>query len=286
MNIAKRVLGKTGEEVSIVGLGGYHIGVSSLSDDESVALIRRAVDEGITFLDNAWAYNDGRSEELMGRVLRDGYREKVFLMTKFPARERDEAMEQLDESLRRLQTDHLDLWQMHAMGSQEDIDQVSAPGGALEALNEAKRMGKVRFVGFTGHRDPQVHVKTLDLYDFDTVQMPLNVMDAHFRSFQETVLPLLQQRHIGVIGMKSLAGGHVLQSGVVTPQEAIGYSLSLPVSVVVCGMDSIRILEQNLGIARDFRSLMPDAANEIALKTAPEEISGDGRYEVYKTGRE
>lgn len=286
MEIPKRVLGKTNVEVPIIGLGGYHIGVKSLADDESVALIRRAVDEGVTFLDNAYIYNEGRSEELMGKALGDGYRERVFLMTKFPARDKAEGLKQLDESLRRLQTDHLDLWQMHAMGSQDDVDKVSAPGGALEALDEAKRAGKARFVGFTGHRDPQIHLRTLDLYDFATVQMPLNVMDAHYRSFRENVLPVLLQRHIGVIGMKSLSSGHVLLSGVVTPQEAIGYALSLPTSVVVCGMDSMRILEQNLEIARGFTSMMPERIDEILAKTAPAEISGDGRYENYKTSRE
>lgn len=284
--IPRRILGSTGEEVSILGLGGFHIGLETQTEDEITKLIRTAVDNGINFLDNNWGYNNGRSEERMGKALLDGYRDKVFLMTKVDARDKAGALAQLDESLRRLKTDHVDLWQIHEIVYEIDPDLVSAPGGAIEALDEAKRMGKTRFVGFTGHKSPELHERMLGLYDFDTVQMPLNVMDAHFMSFVRNIVPKCIERKIGIIGMKPFGDHHILQSGVVTPEEALGYSLSLPASVVVTGIDRMEILEQDLRIAKGFEGFSQEKIAEILAKTAPIEISGDGRYELYKTSME
>ncbi len=283
MEIPRRPLGKTGEEVSIIGVGGYHVGLASVPEAEAVRLIRAAVDAGVTFLDNNTGYHEGRSEERMGRALRDGYRDRVFLMTKFESRDRAGALRELDDSLRRLGTDHLDLWQLHEVVYETDPDLASAPGGALEALDEAKRAGKVRFVGFTGHKDPAIHLRMLDLFTFDTVQLPLNVMDAHFRSFERLVLPRLVEQQVGVIGMKSFGDGEIVRSGVVTPEEALAYALSLPVSTVVKGMESRRDLDTNLGVARGFHPLGAGDLERIRAKTAPLDVSGDGRYELYKT---
>jgi len=236
-----RKLGTTGVEVSCIGLGGHHIGRPK-NDDEAIRLIRSAIDAGITFLDNCWDYHDGLSELRTGKALQDGYRRKVVLMTKIDGRTRIEAARQIDQCLLRLRTDHIDLLQHHEVIRLEDPDRIFGPDGAQEALDAAKKAGKVRFVGFTGHKDPVVHLRTVAVaadhgYKFDAVQMPLNVMDAHFRSFARGVVPLLVQEKIGVIGMKSMGDGLILESKAVTPVECLRYALSLPTSVVVTGID-------------------------------------------------
>src|SRR5680860_926096 len=212
--VPTRRLGRTGEEVSVIGLGGFHLGMEKLTESQASELVRTAIEQGVTFLDNSWGYHRGRSEERMGRALAGGWRERAFLMTKFDARDKRGALRQLDESLRRLQTDHLDLWQIHEVVYYNDPDLLSAPGGALEALDEARQAGKTRFLGFTGHKDPELHLETLDLFDFDAMQLPLNVMDHHFRSFEREVLPVLLERDLGVIGMKSFGDRVILDSGV------------------------------------------------------------------------
>ncbi|MHB0913564.1 MAG: aldo/keto reductase [Armatimonadota bacterium] len=284
-DIPKRKLGATGAEVSILGLGGSHIGYDTFSDDEAVRLIRSAVDAGINFIDNNWAYNNGRSGERLGAALGDR-RDEVFLMTKVDARDRKGALEQLDTELRRMRTDHADLLQLHEIVYPTDPDLVSAPGGALEALDEAKRVGKARFVGFTGHKSPTLHLRMLELYPFDTAQMPLNVMDAHFMSFAQHVIPLCLTLEVGVIGMKPFGDPHIVESGVVTPREALGYALSLPVSTMVTGIDNTAVLEQDIEIARGFAPFSQEELDRILAKTAPLDVSGDGRYELYKTSKQ
>src|SRR5581483_1948264 len=255
-----RVLGPTGERVSAIGLGGFHIGQPKLSDDESIRLIRAAIDGGITFRDNSWDYNEGKSEIRMGKALKDGYRQKVFLMTKLDGRTKETAAQQIDESLRRLQVDHIDLIQHHEIIRYEDPDRIFAPGGAQEAVLEAKKAGKVRFIGFTGHKDPHIHLYMLEVaakhkFQFATVQMPLNVMEAPFRTIGHMVLPKLVEQNIGVLGIKSMGDQIILKSGVVTPQECLRFALTLPTSVVITGIDRMKILQQDFDIIKNFRPL-------------------------------
>jgi aryl-alcohol dehydrogenase-like predicted oxidoreductase len=281
--IPRRALGQTGASVSILALGGSHLGDVQ---DPALAqrLVHEAIDAGVNFFDNAWEYHDGRSEMLLGDALR-GRRDQVFLMTKVCTHGRDKrvAMQQLDESLRRLRTDYLDLWQIHECIYDDDPARHHAPGGAVEALDEAKRQGKVRFVGFTGHKDPEIHLAMLGRgYPFDAAQMPLNCFDATFRSFERQVLPELSRRGIGAIGMKSLGGGaYAVRAGVVTAAEALRYAMSLPVASVVCGIDGIDVLRQNLAIARGFVPMPPDEM--AALRARVASAAADGRFELYKT---
>jgi uncharacterized protein len=281
--IPRRAFGKTGEQVSIIGLGGYHLGTVQ-SSDLAVRLMQEAVDAGVTFFDNAWEYNDHRSEEWMGLGLQ-GRRDKVFLMTKVCTHGRDKkvAMQQLEESLKRLGTDHLDLWQIHEVIYENDPDLHFAKGGVVEALDEAKKQGKVRFVGFTGHKSPAIHLKMLAHdYPFDSVQMPLNCFDATYRSFEQQVLPELQRRGIAVLGMKSLGGdGQPIQYGVVSADEALRYAMSLPVATTICGIDSMDVLHQNVGIARGFKPMSPQEM--LALRERCRPSSGDGHHELFKT---
>jgi uncharacterized protein len=281
--IPRRPLGKTGEEVSIIGVGGYHLGTVQ-SSDLAIRLVQEAVDAGVTFFDNAWEYNDHRSEEWMGLGLQ-GRRDKVFLMTKVCTHGRDKkvAMQQLEESLKRLGTDHLDLWQIHEVIYENDPDLHFAKGGVVEALDEAKKQGKVRFVGFTGHKSPAIHLKMLAHdYPFDTVQMPLNCFDATFRSFEQQVLPELQRREIAALGMKSLGGdGQPIQYGVVRAEEALRYAMSLPVATTICGIDSLDVLHQNVGIARGFKPMSPQEMQTLRERCTPS--SGDGHLELFKT---
>lgn len=281
-----RTLGRTGQKVSAIGLGGFHIGHPQLSESDGIRLIRSAVDGGITFMDNSWDYNGGESEIRMGKALKDGYRQKVFLMTKLDGRTKQEAAKQLDESLRRLQVDHLDLIQHHEVIRFEDPDRIFAEGGAQEAVLEAKQAGKVRFIGFTGHKDPHVHLYMLEAaarhnFHFDTVQMPLNVMDAHFRSFGRLVLPKLVEQQIGVLGMKSMGDKIILKSGVVTPVECLHYALNLPTSVVITGIDSPEILQQALDAARTFKPMTDAQVSALLAKTA--KAAAGGQYELFKT---
>jgi predicted aldo/keto reductase-like oxidoreductase len=282
--IPRRPLGRTGEYVSALGLGGYHLGEIP-SRTEAVRLVQQAVDAGITFLDNAWEYHDGESEERMGRALTAGRRGRVFLMSKVCTHVRDArvAMRQLEQSLRRLRTDHLDLWQVHECVYYDDPERHFARGGVIEALERARREGKVRFVGFTGHKDPAIHLKMLSYgFPFDTCQLPLNCFDATFRSFKQQVLPELERRGIAAIGMKSLGGeGTMVKRRAVRAVDALRYAMSLPVATTVSGIDSARVLRQNLGVARDFR---PFGAREMqALRTRAAELAADGRFELYKT---
>jgi aryl-alcohol dehydrogenase-like predicted oxidoreductase len=282
-----RPLGSTGETVSAIGLGGWHIALPDIDEELGVRIVRTAVDRGIDFLDNCWDYNDGESETRMGKALRDGYRDRVFLMTKIDGRSKKEATRQLDESLRRMKVEMIDLVQHHEILRYEDPDRVFDPeDGAQAALEEAKRAGKLRFIGFTGHKDPHVHLRMLEVaaergVRFDAVQMPLNVMDAHFRSFETLVLPELVRQKIGVLGMKSLANGILLRSGAVTAPECLRYALSLPTSVVITGMDSLEILEQALEVARTFRPMTADEVAALLSKTAAPAKTGE--YEPFKT---
>src|ERR1700675_3078908 len=251
-SIPYRTLGHTGEKVSIVGIGGHHIGRAMVSETESIQIVRTALDSGVNFLDNCWDYNDGLSEERMGKALRDGYRDKAFLMTKVNGRTAQSASQQLDQSLQRLQTGHLDLIQMHAIGRMDEAEQVFAPDGAVEALVRAKKAGKVRYIGFTGHTNPKIHIHMLELADqrgfvFDSVQMPLNVMDVHFNSFGSGVLPVLTEKNIGVLGMKTMGDKSILKSKTVTPVECLKFSMNLPLSVCITGCDSMEILQKAFG---------------------------------------
>jgi aryl-alcohol dehydrogenase-like predicted oxidoreductase len=285
-SVPRRTLGHTGESVSCIGLGGYHIGKPKLSDDEATHLIRRAVDSGINFLDNSWDYNDGKSEIRMGNALRDGYRQKVFLMTKFDGRTKESAAKQIDESLKRLQTDHVDLIQFHENIRFDDPDRFFSPGGAVEAVMDAKKAGKTRFIGFTGHKDPHIHLYMLELaqknnFQFDTVQMPLNVMDAHFRSFAKLVVPQAQKMGLGILGMKSMGDSVILKSKTATPVECLQYALSLPTSVVITGIDGQPILDQALQVATNFKQLTSQQVVAILNKTAA--AASKGEYELFKT---
>jgi aryl-alcohol dehydrogenase-like predicted oxidoreductase len=282
-SVPHRPLGKTGALVSCLGVGGYHLG-SIKEEKESTELVARALDAGVNFFDNCWEYHDGVSEERMGVALK-GKRDKAFLMTKVctHGRGKDVAMRQLEESLRRLQTDHVDLWQVHEVVYYNDPDLIFAPNGAAEALLSAKKEGKVRFVGFTGHKNPAIHLKMLAHdFPFDTVQMPLNALDATFRSFEQQVLPEAKKRGIAVLGMKSLGGsGEIAVHGGVTPEEGLRYAMSLPVATTISGMDSLAILEQNLQVARGFK---PFGAEQMAtLRERVRSLAADGRYELFKT---
>ena len=284
--VQQRVLGRTGEKVSCLGVGGSHIGKPKLSDDDATRIIRQAIDHGLNFMDNSWDYNDGKSEIRMGKALRDGYRQKAFLMTKFDGRTKDSANQQIDESLKRLQTDHLDLLQFHETIRFDDPDRFFAPGGAAEALTAAKQAGKTRFIGFTGHKDPHIHLYMLELarknkYQFDTIQMPLNVMDAHFRSFAKLVVPEAQKMGLGILSMKSMGSGVILKSKTVTPVECLEYALSLPTSVVITGIDSQEVLDQALSVARNFKPLTSQQVSALLSKTA--QAASKGEYELFKT---
>jgi aryl-alcohol dehydrogenase-like predicted oxidoreductase len=281
--IPQRQLGKTGVQVSALGVGGYHLG-STKDQQEANELVARALDAGINFFDNCWDYHDGLSEERLGVALK-GKREQAFVMTKVctHGRGKDVATQQLEESLRRLQTDHLDLWQIHEVIYYNDPDLIFAPGGAAEALLAAKQQGKVRFVGFTGHKDPAIHLRMLTQdFPFDTVQMPLNCLDATFRSFETQVMPEANRRGIAVLGMKSMGGsGEIVSHGAATPSDALRYAMSLPVATTISGMDSLGVLEQNLAIAKGFQPMKPEEMQ--ALRERVRVFAGDGRYELFKT---
>ncbi|MEH1770690.1 MAG: aldo/keto reductase [Nostoc sp.] len=280
-----RHLGRTGEQVSLIGLGGYHIGKIP-EEQESIKLIRSAIDRGINFMDNSWDYHNGRSHRWMGNALKDGYRQKVFLMTKIDGRTKGAAKMQIDESLKDLQVDHIDLLQHHEILRFEDPDRVFAPGGAMEAVLEAQKAGKIRYIGFTGHKNPLIHLQMLETaaqngFRFDTVQMPLNVMDAHFRSFEHQVLPVLVKNNIGVLGMKSIGESYILRSNTVSAIECLHYAMNLPTSVVITGIDSMGILDQAFEAVRTFKPM--DQAQVTALLARTREAAAKGQYERYKT---
>ena len=283
--IPYRTLGRTGEKVSLVGLGGYHLGKQA-DPQESLRIIRTGLDEGVNFLDNCWDYNGGESEVRMGNALRDGYRQKAFLMSKIDGRTKAAATSQINESLKRLQTDRIDLMQFHEVIRETDPDRVFAEGGALEAVLEAKKAGKIRYIGFTGHKSPEIHLKMLTTasqhkFTFDAVQMPLNVMDAHFDSFEKKVLPVLLKSNIGVLGMKPMGDHVILESKTASPVECLHYTMNLPTSVVITGCDSLSILQQALAAARSFQPMNSAAVSALLAKTA--QAGEAGKFELYKT---
>ncbi|MDQ2710892.1 MAG: aldo/keto reductase [Acidobacteriota bacterium] len=284
-----RKLGRTGETVSAIGLGGSHVAKATLTDTESISLIHSAIDRGITFMDNSWDYNEGRSERNMGQALSEGgYRNKVFLMTKIDGRTKEIAARQIEDSLTRLKTDHIDLLQHHEVLRFDDPDRIFGEGGSMEAVLAAKKAGKIRFIGFTGHKDPHVHLCMLETaakhgFQFDTVQMPLNVMDAHFRSFAQLVVPKLVEQQIGVLGMKPFCGGDgiALKSKTVEPIECLHYALNLPTSVVITGIDKPQILDQAIQAAKTFKPM--DAQQLSALLSKTQQVAMNGEYELFKT---
>jgi aryl-alcohol dehydrogenase-like predicted oxidoreductase len=282
----RRTLGQTGVEVSLIGLGGWHLGFKHIAEELSIRIIRTAIDNGVNFMDNCWDYNDGASEIRMGKALRDGYRERVFLMTKIDGRTKAEATKQLDESLRRMQVDHIDLVQHHEILRFEDPHRIFDDQGANAALLEARDAGKIRFIGFTGHKDPRIHLYMLEVakensFQFDTVQMPLNVMDAHYRSFEKLVLPELVQQNIGVLAMKTLANGTILESKTVTATECLQYAMNLPASVVITGCESLEDLEQALTAARTFKPMSDEQVSALLAKT--KQAAARGEFELFKT---
>jgi aryl-alcohol dehydrogenase-like predicted oxidoreductase len=281
-----RVLGRTGERVSAIGLGGWHLGLEHVEEPLSIRIVRTAIDHGINFMDNSWDYNEGKSELRMGKALKGSYREKVFLMTKIDGRSKKEAARQLDESLRRLQTDRIDLVQHHEILRYEDPHRIFDEEGANAALVKARQAGKLRYIGFTGHKDPHIHLHMLEVakengFAFDTAQMPLNVMDAHYRSFEKLVVPELVKQQIGVLGMKPLANGIILKSKTVTAPECLHYALNLPTSVVITGCDSMKILEQALEVARTFQPMGEAEVRALLAKTA--KAASKGEFELFKT---
>ncbi len=282
-----RALGQTGERVSIVGVGGFHL---SKPEDPRLAIriVRAALDNGINFLDNSWDYAEGESERRMGKALRDGYRAKAFLMTKIDARTAKSAATQLEQSLERLQTDHVDLLQFHEVIRMDEPERIFARGGALEAVLRAREQGKVRYIGFTGHKSPEIHKHMLEVADqhdfrFDTLQMPLNVMDAHFHSFEQIVLPIAVQKQMGVLGMKPMGDPFILDSNTVSAPECLRYAMSLPVSVTITGIDSMAILQQALDVVDSFKPLTPQERAALLARTA--KAAKDGKSERYKVSQ-
>lgn len=283
-DIETRPLGNTGERVSCVGIGGYHLGVPS--ESEALDIVHRAIDAGITFIDNCWDYHEGESERRVGKALADGKRDKVFLMTKIDGRTYDSARKQIDQSLERLRTDHVDLMQIHEVIRTRDPAWVFENGGAAKALLEAKQAGKVRYVGFTGHKSPAIHLAMLKEADargfrFDAVQLPLNVMDPHYDSFETHVLPVLLEKRIGVLGMKPLASGDILETGLVGAEDCLRYALSLPTSVIITGCDSRAVLDQAIRVARAFEPLTREQRDALLART--KDAGKKGKHEGFKT---
>ena len=270
----------------MLGLGGYHLGIPTLTDDDAVRIVRAAIDEGVTFLDNCWDYHEGRSEVRVGRALAGGYRDRAFVMTKIDGRNRDSAEKQIAQSLRRLDTDRIDLLQFHEVIRMDDPDRIFDEDGAIVAVKAAQKAGKVRYIGFTGHKSPAIHRKMLataaaNEFAFDTVQMPLNLMDAHYDSFGQTVLPILVESGIGVLGMKPMGDGTIVEQGIATPTECLHYAMNLPTSVVITGCKSMKDLEQALDAVRTFTPMDEAKVSDLLARTAAR--AGDGHYERYKT---
>ncbi len=286
--IGRRKLGRADAEVSIIGIGGYHIGLSNVSEAEAIRIVRKGLDEGINFLDNCWDYNDGASEERMGKALQDGYRQKAFLMTKIDGRTGASARRQLEESLTRLKTDHIDLLQIHEVIRMGDPEQAFQPGNVMDVLKQARQEGKIRYIGFTGHKSPSIHLHMIETADqhgftFDSVQMPVNALDEHYDSFQQKVIPVAQKHGMAILGMKPLSNGAILKTNTLSAPEALHYAMSVPVTVTITGCDSLAILEQALGVARNFKPM--DQQQKIATlqKTAPAGMAG--KFEQYKSSQ-
>ena len=281
-----RKLGRTGVEVSILGLGGYHLGLPK-DEQESLRIVRTALDHGMNFMDNCWDYHDGKSEERMGKALRDGYRQKAFLMTKLDGRTAQSARDQLEQSLQRLQTEMIDLVQIHEVIRDDDPERCFAKSGTIEALLAARKAGKLRFIGFTGHKDPRIHRHMIETaksngFHFDTVQMPVNVLDAHYRSFEKEIIPLAQQEGIGVLGMKSMGAGLILESGAASALDCLRYAMSVPgIGVTITGCDSIGVLEQALWVGTSFVPMPDDERHKLLSRTAPQ--AQNGKWEQFKT---
>src|ERR1051326_752378 len=281
-----REMGSTGEKVSAIGIGGWHLGRKGVDEALAIRIVRTAVDGGINLLDNCWDYNDGASEIRMGKALRDGYRSKAFLMTKIDGRSKRAAADQLDESLRRFDVDCIDLVHHHEILRYEDPHRIFDPDGANAALVDARKAGKIRFIGFTGHKDPRIHLYMLEVaeqngFTFDTVQMPLSLFDAHYRSFAKLVLPELVRRRIGVLGMKSMANGILLKSNTVSPIECLHYALNLPTSVVITGIDSMKILDQAFEAIDTFHPMSDAEIQPLLARTAA--AAANGKFEPFKT---
>ncbi len=282
--VPMRPFGRSGEEVSMLGLGGYHIAVPS-DEQDGIRLVREAIDAGVTFLDNAWEYHQGRAEEVMGKALQDGYRARAFLMTKHHGRDKQTAMRHLEDSLKRLRTDVIDLWQFHEVIYDRDPEMIFAPGGGIEAAAQAKKEGKVRYIGFTGHKDPRIHKKMLDQgYEWDAVQMPLNVLDAQYeRSFEKEILPICVERGIAVLAMKGLCSGHLQRANVVSPRQAHRYVYNLPVTTLISGMDTPDYLHANIQTAVEFERLSQEEKEMILSQAHDAALTGE--YEPFKTTR-
>jgi aryl-alcohol dehydrogenase-like predicted oxidoreductase len=283
--VPSRPLGRTGVRVSIVGLGGYHLGIPS--EDEALRIIHTALDHGMNFLDNCWDYNGGESERRMGKALAGGYREKAFVMTKLDGRTAQSTRDQLNQSLQRLRVETVDLVQIHEVIRPDDPERVFAPGGSIEALVAARKAGKLRFIGFTGHKDPDIHKHMLEVarqhsFRFDTVQMPINVLDAHYRSFEREVLPVAQQDGVAVLGMKSLAAGLILEAGAATAEQCLRYAMSVPgIATTITGCDSEGILDQALSLAIDFKPMTDDERKALLARTGA--AAQGGKWEKFKT---
>jgi uncharacterized protein len=284
--IGHRKLGRTNEQVSILGIGGFHLGGADISEVEAIRIIHKALDEGINFLDNCWDYNDGASEERMGKALENGYRQKAFLMTKIDGRTGESARRQIEQSLSRLKTDHIDLLQIHEVIRMGDPEQAFQPGNVIDVLKQAKQEGKIRYIGFTGHKSPDIHLHMIETADkhgfqFDTVQMPVNALDEHYNSFGQKVIPVARKHNIAILGMKPLSNGAILKTNTITAIEALHYAMSVPVTVTLTGCDSMARLDQALEAVRTFKPLTSDQKLAILQKTAP--AATDGKFEAYKS---
>jgi uncharacterized protein len=286
--IGRRKLGRADVDVSIIGIGGYHIGILAVTEQQALRIVRTALDRGINFMDNCWDYNNGASEERMGKALADGYRQKAFLMTKLDGRTGSSARQQLEQSLTRLKTDHIDLVQIHEVIRMGDPEQAFQPGNIVEVLQQARKEGKIRFIGFTGHKSPNIHLHMIQMADkhgftFDTVQMPINALDEHYESFCQNVIPQAQKRGMAVLGMKPLAFGAILKTGAVTAPQALHYAMSVPVTVTITGCQSMENLEQALSVAQNFKPMTREQKLAVLEKTAP--AAADGKIEAYKTSQ-
>jgi predicted aldo/keto reductase-like oxidoreductase len=284
--IGRRKLGRADAEVSIIGIGGFHLGLPQVTEADALRIVRSALDRGINFLDNCWDYNDGVSEERMGKALADGYRKKAFLMTKLDGRTGAAARQQLEQSLTRLKTDSIDLVQIHEVIRMADPEQAFQPGNVVDVLQQAKKEGKIRFIGFTGHKSPSMHLHMIETADqhgftFDTVQMPVNALDEHYDSFGQNVIPAAQKRGMAVLGMKPLSNGAILKTGALTAPQALHYAMSVPVTVTITGCESMANLEQALSVARNFKPMTPEEKVAVLAKTAP--AAAEGKFEAYKS---